>query len=374
MADKSKIEWTDASWTPIRARVKADAAGIAAAKGYTSMIQVGTRMAGRVGPHCERISPGCENCYSQTNNGRCLPVNGTGLPFDRRARDLVDIILDDRMLMQPLHWRRSKWIFVCSQTDLFGEFVPYEMIDRVFAVMALSPHHSFQVLTKRAERMREYFANSSHRQEVVSLEARRISVIDRSFTDGGTGGVARWPLPNVIVGVSVEDRKRLHRIEALFNIPAAVRFASLEPLLEDLGQIGASLMRHCPKCGRACRRGSLHCSTARCDGQPEGGLDWVIVGGESGPGARQCDPQWVRSIRDQCLNAYVPFFFKQWGAWMPVEDVPRHAKRSPGQAIRGGMIRVGKKAAGRLLDGRTWDEMPQLSSLSRIWGRSVSIL
>ena len=123
MAAKSTIEWTDASWTPIRARVKQDAAAIAEAKGYTSLVQIAEKMAGHVGPHCERISPGCENCYSCTNNARGLTHNGTRLPFDRRARDLVDIVLDDHILTQPLSWRKPRKIFVCSQTDLWGSWV-----------------------------------------------------------------------------------------------------------------------------------------------------------------------------------------------------------------------------------------------------------
>ncbi len=360
MSEKSKIEWTDASWTPIRARVKAEAAAIAAAKGYTSLIPIAVKMVGRVGPHCERVSPGCQNCYSETNNGRCLPVNGTGLPFDRRARDLVDIFLDERILLQPLRWRQSKRIFVCSQTDLFGEFVPDEMIDRVFAVMALAQTHRFQVLTKRARRMQEYFADLMFRQEAIGIEAERISGIDRSFDRKVESAASAWrlPLPNVMMGVSVEDRKGLRRIEQLFNTPAAVRFASMEPLLEDVGQIRSAVMRHCSKCGEASKRGHDQCSTPGCDGKPAQGLDWVIVGGESGAGARPCNLSWVRSIRAQCVDLNVPFFFKQWGEWMPVEDVTRVRGRGARVHIRDGMVRVGRKTGGRLLDGRTWDEMP----------------
>jgi len=289
-------------------------------------------------------------------------VNGTGLPFDRRARDLVDIFLDERILMQPLHWRQSKWIFVCSQTDLFGEFVPDEMIDCVFAVMALSPWHRFQVLTKRAERMREYFADFPYRQEAIGIEARRISGIDVSWEGRGTAPAPCWrlPLPHVMMGVSIEDRKRLRRIQPLFSTPAAVRFASMEPLLEDIGQIRDALVRHCSGCGEEAKRGRTQCSTAACAGQPRGGLDWVIVGGESGPRARPCNLPWVRSIRTQCIDLNVPFFFKQWGEWMPVEDVPQRCSRVNARNVRNGMVRVGRKTAGRTLDGRTWDEMPEI--------------
>jgi protein gp37 len=373
MSVKSKIEWTDATWTPIRARVKTNAAEIAVAKGYTSLVQIAERMAGRVGPHCEHVSPGCDECYSGANNCRCLPVNGTGLPFDRRARDLVDIFMDDRILMQPLKWCREKWIFVCSQTDLFGDFVAAEMIDRVFAVMALSPRHSFQVLTKRPERMHEYFADMSHRQEAIGLEAQRISGIARFLggeaapANSGSSNtlVARWPLPlpNVLLGVSIEDRNRLSRIEPLFDTPAAMRFVSLEPLLEDLGDIRGVLIRHCSECGREFTGISQGCSTPGCHGHPRGRLDWVIVGGESGRRARPCDPWSVRSIRDQSVSAGVPIFFKQWGAWMPVENLPLTGNRAIAKRAREGMVRMSKKRAGCLLDGRTWKQMPSVQGV-----------
>src|ERR1035438_9884259 len=154
MAANPPIEGTESTWTPIRARVRADAKEIALAKGYTSLLPV--IQPGRVGPHCQKVSPGCARCYSETNNERCLTHNGTGLPFDRRSRDLVEMFVDEKILMQPLHWKKPRRVFVCSQTDLFAEFVTDEMIDRVFAVMGLCPQHTFQVLTKRAERMIEY--------------------------------------------------------------------------------------------------------------------------------------------------------------------------------------------------------------------------
>jgi protein gp37 len=255
-------------------------------------------------------------------------------------------------------------IFVCSQTDLFGEFVPDEMIDRMFAVMALSPWHRFQVLTKRAERMQGYFADLSYRQEAIGNEAQRISGIEGLLDRKVASRIPplRLPLPHVIVGVSVEDRKRLHRIEALFNTPAAVRFASMEPMLDDVGAIRDTLMRQCSECKEKFERSRKKCSTASCDGQTRGGLDWVIVGGESGSGARPCNLTWVRSIRDLCVDLNVPFFFKQWGEWMPAEYLPTSAKGTTRHKARNGMVRVGRKEAGRLLDGRTWNEMPEISA------------
>lgn len=158
MGANSAIQWTDATWTPIRAKVKADAREIAEAKGYTSLLPI--IQPGRVGPHCEHVSPGCKYCYSEHGNGRCLPHNGTGLPFDRRARDLVDIFVDENILTQPLRWRKQKKVFVNSQTDTWGDFVPREFVDKLFAVATLCPWHVFQFLTKRASGAREYLADS----------------------------------------------------------------------------------------------------------------------------------------------------------------------------------------------------------------------
>src|SRR6185312_11804724 len=118
----TSIQWTDRTWSPLRVRVKSDAAQIARDKNYGSLIQIAEKMAGHVGPHCERVSHGCDNCYSDTNNGRCLPANGTGLPFDRRSRDLVEPFVDEKILLQPLKWRKPQRIFVENQSDLFGEW------------------------------------------------------------------------------------------------------------------------------------------------------------------------------------------------------------------------------------------------------------
>jgi protein gp37 len=345
VSDHSAIEWTDATWTPIRARIKPDALQIATAKGYTSLVQVLTARNGRgelrsppgkVGPHCEHCSPGCEHCYSETNGARCLPANGTGLPFDRRSRDLVDIFVDEKILEQPLHWKRPRRVFVCSQTDLFGEFVPDEMIDQCFAIMALCPDHRFQVLTKRGMGMTKYAGESTPRASVgyrVSVNASNIGRrsiaawsrhewIDPAF---------QWPLPNVWLGVSVESREYLSRIDHLRRTPAAVRFLSLEPLLEDLGRLDLT------------------------------GIHWVIVGGESGKGARPMHPGWVRSIQRQCAAARVPFFFKQWGAHQPISTTTGIQELPFGNYNVGsgfGFLRIGKKKSGRVLDSRTWDEMP----------------
>lgn len=337
MGNKSTIEWTDASWTPIRARVKPNAGEIAKAKNYTSLIQIATDMAGHVGPHCERVSPGCEHCYSETNNGRCLPNNGTGLPFDRRARDLVDIFIDENILQQPLKWRTPKRVFVCNQTDLFGEWVTDEMIDRVFAVMALCPQHTFQVLSKRAERMQEYLPALGLRARI----AREANALMRSNKRAGDSdalasiftwgrlkhaepgeyvnylaGIAdrSWPLPNVWLGVSVENQEQADkRIPLLLQTPTAAGWISAEPLL-DCVTLQFGWLNTGP--GSSLHRDHNNWS--------ERGLDWVVVGGESGPGARPFNIQWARAIVNQCRAARVPVFVKQLGAnpFLKIEQGP----------------------------------------------------
>ena len=274
MGIRSGIEWTDSTWTPIRARVKQNAPEIARAKGYTSLIQIAAKMVRHVGPACVGVSPACKLCYSGVNNGRCLPNNGTGLPFDARSLDLVDIFVDEKILVQPLKWKTPRRVFVCSQTDLFGEFVPLEYIKRSFEIMVKAHWHTFLVLTKRSKRL-------------LALAP-----------------FLPWP-PNVWIGVSVESPEYFFRIDDLRQVPATVRFLSLEPLLEPLPGLDLT------------------------------GIHWVIVGGESGAGARPMEPAWPEEIRLICEKAKVPFFFKQ----------------------RGGFP---KKKFGRTLNGRTYDEYPPL--------------
>lgn len=272
MSDNTSIEWTEATWNPIRARRKDGQPN----KGG--------------GWHCERVSPGCQHCYAERLNEKRF---GTGLPYNRKSRDLVDIYLDEKALTQPLHWRRRpRKIFVCSMTDLFGEWVPDEVIDLVFTVMALSPQHTFQVLTKRPERMREYLTN-----------ADRLYVLRSSIEEWLTEDDCRlrWPLRNVQCGVSVEDQERADkRIPELLGTPAAVRFLSCEPLLGPIKISGVC------SCGTNYQTGPLiHGDRHHHE------LHWVIVGGESGPGARPCDEDWIRGIVQQCQSVRVPVFVKQ---------------------------------------------------------------
>jgi protein gp37 len=326
MGHKSKIEWTQSSWTPIRARVKENAAVIAKKKGYTSLVQIAKKMAGRVGPHCEKVSAGCTNCYSETNNMRCLPSNGTGLPFDRRSRDLVDCFVDKKILAQPLHWKEPRDVFVCSQTDLFGEWVPDKFIDMVFAIMALTPQHTYECLTKRPERALSYL---SHQQgtayegtgkvEWWSVAKQRIEKLmefpDFLPRDGRytyPRSIPKWPLPNVWMGTSCEDQITANkRIHELLQIPAAVHWISAEPLL---GPIDLTA-KWCEKTETA-----HECDTVVSR------LDWVVTGQESGRGTRSMDLDWVRSLRDQCKAAGAAFFMKQIcknGRKIPFSSFPK---------------------------------------------------
>lgn len=245
-------------------------------------------------------------------------------------------------LREPLAWRRPRMVFVNSMSDLFHPDVPTDYIDQVFAVMALARQHSFQVLTKRAGRMRQYLDAPQRRTNVMAA-ANEIAPCSE----------IRWPLPNVWLGVSAEDQLRAdERMTDLLMTPAAVRFVSVEPML---GAIDLTALRNlfalsccggqrlnaltgntvCERCGQACGCGNR--------------LDWVICGGESGHGARWMEPCWARSLRDQCAAARVPFFFKQWGAWLP-----RERDGQPDE-----FINVGKRVAGRLLDGCLYDARPQ---------------
>lgn len=309
MAD-SKIEWTDKTWSPIRARVKDNAREIALERGWVDLLSIVSKMRGHVGPHCEQISPGCHNCYSLTNNGRCLPNNGTGLPFDKRSRELVDIFVDEKILMQPLHWKAPKKIFVENQSDLFGKWVPFEMADKVVAVMALTPWHTYQVLTKRAERMLDYLSSD--------LRKMAVGYASDDISDSIPCGLLKqWPLPNCWLGVSAEDQKRAdERIPLLLQTPAAVRFVSYEPALGpvDFKKISLSPDGDVWVNALTGQSYTYHAIGGLMKASLWFKLDWVIVGGESGPGARPFDLQWARDVRRQCKDAGAAFFMNQVGA------------------------------------------------------------
>lgn len=234
MSEKSAIEWTDSTWNPVTG--------------------------------CTKISPGCKHCYAETFAERWRGV--VGHPYEQG----FDLRLWPERIELPLTWKKPRTIFVNSMSDLFHDKVPTDFIKRVFSTMNDAHWHTFQILTKRADRLAEL------------------------------AGQLMWP-QNVWMGVSVEGEQYLPRIDRLRKVPSAVRFISFEPLLGPIGK--ANLV----------------------------GIDWAIVGGESGPGARPIQIEWIREIRDLCLKKKVAFFFKQWGG-------------------------VQKSKAGRILDGRTWDQMP----------------
>lgn len=362
MADRSAIEWTDASWNPIRAR---------------------NRKTGKVGWHCEHATTGCINCYSEGFNLRL----GTGLPFKPGHRDDIELFLDNEMVLQPLRWKKPRKIFVCSMTDLFADFVPDVWIDTMFAIMALAPQHTFQVLTKRAKRMREYLTGTDvdgrtarHRIDGLVFDWRicgdRPEIHGSARLDVGNDGYdacERWPLPNVWLGVSTERQYEvIERVPDLLAAPATVRFISAEPLVGPLDLhsfFDSESKRWINALDGIAENCAVHERIAR--------IDQVIVGGESGPKARSMHPAWPRLLRDQCAVSGTAFFFKQWGEWSPHYSAQRErivifadGGTRTGQwyfnateCERNGvelMYRAGKKNAGRLLDLVEHNGLPEV--------------
>lgn len=330
---------------------------------------------------CSVLSPGCTNCYAMRLAGTRLKHHPSreGLTMDSKAGPVWtgEVRLNEAALMQPLRWKRPRRIFWNAHGDLFHENVPDEWIDRVFAVCALTPQHTHMILTKRTERMRAYFAR--HRWHLWAAIGREIDPKRWQDLPPIMGG-DRAPIPNVWLGTSVEDQKRAdERIPHLLNTPAAVRFLSCEPLLGPV-----RLFSESPDSGYDYLRGHWFDIDAAPDGggMSSGtgpGLDWVIVGGESGPGARPMHPDWARSLRDQCVAAGVPFFFKQWGSCLPcswdgedkygntayILDEDHFGDRYEEDygraraviAHRQDFARFPHKKLPRLLDGREWNEV-----------------
>lgn len=366
---ESGITWTEETWNPVRG--------------------------------CSRVSKGCMNCYAE---GVANRFKGPGMPYEGLIASTGQwngtVKTVDSMMYQPLRWKRPRLIFVNSMSDLFHESLEDKTIDRIFAVMALSGQHTYQILTKRAQRMSEYLRDFSFDRMVENCKGEdgvsaipRYSIATlqllfgiRKWPNYRERLLNTWPLPNVWLGVSVEDQATAdERIPYLLDTPAAVCWVSAEPLL---GAVDLT-----PWIG-----GHIGVTGYRVDPYPHW-IDWVVVGGESGAGARPMLPEWARSLRDQCVAAGVPYHFKQFGEYgtrASVDDVPVFRQftshqhwvnkastwvqdgiclDSDGRQLKNGgdmmrardegkfpvtiMHKVGKKNAGRLLDGRTWDEYPQ---------------
>ena len=281
---------------------------------------------------CTPISQGCAHCYAARMAKRL--AGRYGYPADEPFR----VTLHADRLQEPLRWKKPRRVFVASMGDLFHDAVPFDFIDRVWSRFYDCPQHTFLVLTKRPARMRQWLVDELH----------------------------DWrPLPNVWLGVTAENQVRAdERVPVLLDTPAAVRFVSIEPLLErvdprDLPLDSKTYVNALT--GRQRYAGAISGFSSSTGTH----LSWIIAGGETGPGARPMHPDWARALRDQCQNAGVPFFFKSWGDWAEVrtltpEITERFARAHHGYSDGTLMFRVGKKRAGRTLDGRTWDQLPEV--------------
>lgn len=259
MSGNTNIEWTDTTVNAVRAR------------------NVET---GAVGWHCVHASEGCRHCYAEQKNRGFFNL-GTRFPFQAGPpqRGEVEVFLDENALLVPLRWKKPKKIFWCDMSDLFGDWVPDAWIDRHFAVMALTPQHKHQVLTKRSARMREYLSGADMHWRVTDAAEQ---IAGGPFEDFPLDG--DWPLSNVWCGASVENHAALSRIDDLRATPSAIRFVSFEPLLEIMGPVNLT------------------------------GIHWAIIGGESGPGARPMSEEWAHSLVRQCREAGLACFVKQLGS------------------------------------------------------------
>ena len=308
----TKIEWADETWNPITG--------------------------------CSPVSAGCNNCYARRMANRLRGRHG--YPADNP----FNVTLHPDRLEQPFRWLKPRKVFVCSMGDLFHEDVPFGFIAKVFGIMHSAKQHIFMVLTKRPERMKEFF---------------------EWFT--GSERCGTWPkeYPHVMIGVTAENQETAdQRIPILLSIPATVRFVSVEPMLGAV-EIEEYFPEYDYRATYEYYREFLKMQGIKSDGKPiliNPGLDWIICGGESGYRARSMSPDWARNLRDQCEAAGVPFCFKQWGEWVAEhrqgETVDLSILKNNQQVAKangGGhwlLTRVGKKAAGRLLDGREWSEYP----------------
>jgi protein gp37 len=341
---------------------------------------------------CSPVSPGCELCVAKHAAAQLARMGGrpgaryAGLTRAGAAglRWTGEVRIRDELLIWPLRRPGPRRILLGSMSDLFHEAIATAVLDRLHAVVAIADWHRFLVLTKRAERMRSYYSDPQTPARIACEMAALPAAVTQSAGRGRNGasgrrpstppgwaaglerilhaapapgesapppiGIEPWPLPNLWLGVSVEDQHDIGRIGELAQTPAALRWACFEPLLGPVrpdavptvdGDFDALRGVHYRLDGRG--RPAL---TRR---PPWPALDWVVAGGEIGAGARPMQPDWLRRLRDLCGAVQVPFFFKQWGEWAPAED-ERFGRR---------MVRRGRRAAGRLLDGETWSRMPR---------------
>ena len=331
---ETKIEWCDRVWNPVTG--------------------------------CSPVSAGCDHCYAARManrlRGRC------GYPKD----DPFRVTLHPEKLELPLHWKKPQKIFVNSMSDLFHDDVPFEWVDKVFATISLAWRQTFIILTKRPERMKQYITSDR-------LNHKRIGYSQ-------FGKLLNWPLKNLWLGVSIEDQQTANeRTPLLLLTPAAKRLVSVEPMLGTVNV--KKYLRYYCDCGI--------CNFCNGGNSPDM-IDWVICGGETGPSARPMHPDWVRSLRDQCAAANVPFFFKSWGEWLPISQMAgdaeslyyprpeydpnasRKCKCQTGSLQFSGNLlpvgslgawgsgsmqtfKVGKKAAGALLDGQECRQFPEVA-------------
>jgi len=327
----SKIEWTDKTWNPV------------------------------IG--CSKISEGCENCYAEkmafrltnmlknTKNHISNEINTSCIAYSsiiENGKWNGKTALRKDKLQEPSKWKKPCKIFVCDMGDLFHESVPFQWIDKIFTVCACNPHHIFQLLTKRPERALKYF--NWKEPDWANEGMREDDGVKIPFKDW------KWPLDNVWIGVTVENQEQSEiRIPLLSKIPVRIKYISCEPLL-----------------------GPIDLSEIIYEGQkiyPLKFINWVIAGGESGPGSRPMHPDWVRSLQDQCEATNIPFFFKQWGEYRPFEKMSKpnfyidSATNKINFIVDGKwldyplitncmFLKIGKKKAGRLLDGIIYNEFP----------------
>jgi protein gp37 len=351
----TEISWTDKTWNPVRG--------------------------------CTRVSDGCRHCYAERVayrfSGPGKPYEGLAKKVGNEARWTGKVKLVHEALEEPFSWRKPSRIFVNSMSDLFHEEVPFEFIDEVFWTMATADWHTYQVLTKRPARMKEYFDRIKN---LFELQHGKIWL----GTNNQMAAIhqSAWPLHNVWLGVSVENQAAAdERIPLLLQAPAAIRFLSCEPLLGPLS-LWSTPMGTEPFVVRNWLEYNQRVHDDKFNPVTYNRIDWVIVGGESGPGARPMHPDWPKTLRDQCTAVKVPFHFKQWGAWVAKALHPDYPPQSDfGTLTRSGewfptattwngrqgeaeddyeytMRNVGKKVAGRELDGREWNEFPEVKELT----------